>query len=257
MVAMTGGRVTSAVVAAVGAADTQFTLDFRAADGTWQRGPLVSCLGARFEDVPPVREFRFEKGLRNFAGWWYFATTGTHVGFESWLERDHLMLMDFDPAVAAVASQPFWLRWRDEEGRARRHAPDYFVRRQDGSAVVVDVRPDDRIPERDAATFAVTAAACESAGWEYRRSGDLDPVLVANARWLSRYRHPRCLAPEVAPVLLDAFAGGRVLFEGAELAGDRLRTLPVLFHLMWRRHLTADLSVPLGMATVVHAGGPR
>jgi putative transposase len=42
-----------------------------------------------------VREFRFGKGLRNFAGWWYFATTGTHIGFESWLERDHLMLMDF------------------------------------------------------------------------------------------------------------------------------------------------------------------
>jgi len=249
--------VTSAAVAAAGAADTRFTLDFRAVDGTWQRGPLVSCLGVRFENALPVREFRFGKGLRNFAGWWYFATTGTHIGFESWLERDHLMLMDFDPAVAAVASQPFWLRWRDEGDRVRRHAPDYFVRRHDGSAVVVDVRPSDRIPERDAATFAVTGAACESAGWEYRRSGDLDPVLVANARWLSRYRHPRCLVPQVAAVLLEAFASGCGLFEGAELAGDRLRTLPVLFHLMWRRQLTADLSVPLGMATVVHAGGPR
>ena len=161
---MTGGRVTSAAVLAAGAADTRFALDFRAADGIWQRGPLVSFLGVRFEDVPPVRAFRFDKGLRNFAGWWYFATTGTHIGFESWLERDHLMLMDFDPAVAAVASQPFWLRWRDKGDRARRHAPDYFVRRQDGSAVVVDVRPDDRIPERDAATFAVTAAACGTAG---------------------------------------------------------------------------------------------
>ena len=60
-----------------------------------------------------MRPFRFEKGLRSFAGWWWFATTGCHVGFESWLERDHLMLMDFDPAVTAVASQPFWLRWRD------------------------------------------------------------------------------------------------------------------------------------------------
>jgi len=84
---MTGGRLTSAAVAAAGAADTRFTLDFRVADGAWQRGPLMSCLGVRFEDVPPVRPFRFEKGLRNFAGWWYFATTGTHVGFESWLER--------------------------------------------------------------------------------------------------------------------------------------------------------------------------
>ena len=108
--------MTSAAVAVAGAADTGFMLDFRAADGTWQRGSLVSCLGARFGDVPPVREFRFGKGLRNFAGWWYFATTGTRIGFESWLERDHLMLMDFDPAVAAVASQPFWLRWRDKGG---------------------------------------------------------------------------------------------------------------------------------------------
>src|SRR5260370_15502741 len=123
---MTGGRVTSAAVAAVGAADTRSTLDFRAADGTWQRGPLVSCLGARFEDVPPVREFRFEKGLRNFAGWWYFATTGTHTGFESWLERDHLMLMDFDPAVAAVASQPFWLRWRGWGGPRPPPAPGFL-----------------------------------------------------------------------------------------------------------------------------------
>jgi hypothetical protein len=163
--------------------------------------------------------------------------------------------MDFDPAVRAVASQPFWLHWRDEDNRARRHAPDFFARGHDGSAVVIDVRPDDRIPERDAQTFAVTAEACEAAGWEYRRSGNLDPVLVTNVRWLSRYRHRRCLVPEVAADLLKIFAGGRGLFEGAELAGDRLRVLPVLFHLMWHRQLAADLAVPLGMATVVHPGG--
>ena len=242
---------------AADAADARFELEFQVAGGAWQREPLTSCSGMRFEEVLPARPFRFEKGLRSFAGWWYFGTTGTHVGFESWLERDHLMLMDFDPDVLAVSSQPFWLRWRDSEGRSRRHAPDFFARRRDGSAVVVDVRPDDRIPERDAETFAVTAAACETAGWEYRRSGDLDPVMVANVRWLSRYRHRRCLVPEVAAVLLDAFADGRVLFEGAEMAGDRLRVLPVLFHLMWCRHLAADLTVPLGASTVVGPGGLR
>jgi hypothetical protein len=243
--------------AAVGAADPRFMLEFRAADGTWEREPLWSCCAVRFEDVLPARPFRFEKGLRSFAGWWYFATTGTHVGFESWLERDHLMLMDFDLEVQAVSSQPFWLRWRDGERRSRRHAPDFFARRADGTGVVVDVRPDDRIPERDAETFTVTAAACEAAGWEYRRLGDLDPVLAANVRWLSRYRHRRCLVPGIAAVLLEAFAGGRGLFEGAEMAGDRLRVLPVLFHLMWQRQLAADLSVPLGMSAVVRAGGSR
>jgi hypothetical protein len=80
-------------------------------------------------------------------------------------------------------------------------------------------------------------------------------VLVANVRWLSRYRHQRCLVPETAEVLMAAFAGGRGLFEGAELAGDRLRVLPVLFHLMWQQRLPADLTVPLGMSAVVGAGG--
>jgi hypothetical protein len=250
--------VTGAAGAAADAAGAWFVLEFQVAGGAWQREPLSSCRGTRFEEALPARPFRFEKGLRSFAGWWYFATTGAHVGFESWLEREHLMLMDFDRGVRAVSSQPFWLRWRDGDGRVRRHAPDFFARKTDGTGVVVDVRPDDRIPARDAETFAVTAAACEAAGWEYRRAGNLDPVLVANVRWLSRYRHRRCLVPGVAVVLLEVFASGRGLFEGAELAGDRLRVLPVLFHLMWQRQLTADLTAgPLGMSTVVHAGGSR
>jgi hypothetical protein len=250
----TGGRVTGVAVAA-DAASERFVLDFQLARDAWRREPLSSCRGTRFEEALPARAFRFGKGLQSFAGWWYFATTASHVGFESWLERDHLMLMDFDPGVVAVSSQPFWLRWRDGRGRSRRHAPDFFARRADGTAAVIDVRPDDRIPARDAEVFAVTAQACGDAGWEYRRAGDLDPVLVVNVRWLSRYRHQRCLVPGIAEVLLGAFAGGRSLFEGAGLAGDRLRVLPVLFHLMWQQRLAADLTVPLGVSTVVRPGG--
>ncbi|PNG19370.1 hypothetical protein C1J00_26020 [Streptomyces cahuitamycinicus] len=41
-------------------------------------------------------------------------------------------------------------------GRRIRHAPDYFVRRRDGTAVVVDVRPDERIKSGDTAKFSAT-----------------------------------------------------------------------------------------------------
>lgn len=77
-------------------------------------------------------------------------------------------------------------------------------------------------------------------------------------RWLSpRYRHPRCTAAGgVLAAVLDVFADGRGLFAGAELAGDRLLVLPVLFHLMWRGRLVADLSGgPLGPATLVRGAG--
>lgn len=82
------------------------------------------------------------KGQRNFPGWWWSATGGCHVGHESWLERDHAMLLDFDPDVVGFASQPFRLHWLDGE-RGRGHVPDFFARLADGTGVVIDVRADD------------------------------------------------------------------------------------------------------------------
>lgn len=50
-----------------------------------------------------------------------------------------------------------WLHWVDDwTGRGVRHAPDYVVRRADGTGVVVDVRPDDPIRDRKATVFAAT-----------------------------------------------------------------------------------------------------
>jgi hypothetical protein len=44
------------------------------------------------------------------------------VGFESWLERDQVMMLDFSPEVVAFSSQPFWLTW-PEGGKVRRQRP--------------------------------------------------------------------------------------------------------------------------------------
>jgi TnsA-like endonuclease N terminal len=242
------------VGAAVADADCGFEVEYRLAGGSPCRAGLAGCVGVPLEDASAVRGFRFGKGVRSFAGWWWLASTGRHVGYESFTERDQLMLLDFDPDVTGVAAQPLCLCWRDESGRARRHVPDFFARLRDGRGVVIDVRPDDRIPERDAEVFAVTARACALAGWGFRRVGEADRVLAANVRWLSRYRHPRCSDGEVAVGLMEAFAAGAPLFDGAASAGDRLRVLPVLFHLMWRGGLEADLAGgPLGPGTVVRA----
>lgn len=160
-------------------------LDFVDATGTDQRLRLSSCTGVRFEDARPVRPFRWSRGLGHFPGWWWMATTGSHVGYESWLERDHVRALEFDREVVGVASQPFWLRWESERGRQRRHAPDYFARRVDGTGLVVDVRADDRIEDSDAEAFEMTAHACAQLGWEFRRVGEIDPVLNGNLRWLA------------------------------------------------------------------------
>jgi hypothetical protein len=137
----------------------RFEVAFADEDGQ-QRLPLAEAWSMPFESCLPVRGFPSYKGQRHHVGRWWTATTGTLVGYESWLERDRLLLLDFDPDTVGIASQPFWLFWTTAEGKPRSHAPDYFARLADGSALVLDCRPADRIKPRDQAAFDVTRSAC-------------------------------------------------------------------------------------------------
>jgi hypothetical protein len=182
------GPVTAVPVSVV---DQGFDVEFVEPGGVVRQGSLSTCWDVRFEDVSPVRSFPSVRGQAHFPGLRWSATSGRHVGYESWLERDHAMLLDFDLEVVGYSSQPFWLRWHDGR-RRRRHAPDFFVRLIDGVGVVVGVRADDRIEVKDAEAFAATQRACAEVGWRFRRVGSVDPVFAANVRWLAGYHHPRC-----------------------------------------------------------------
>jgi hypothetical protein len=220
------------------------------------RAPLAVCWPLRFERMSPVRGFASFRGQRNWPGWWWFSRTGVHVGYESWAERDVLMALDADPGVEAVASQPMWLHWVSEAGKARRHAPDFFVRRVDGTGVLVDVRPDDRVSPADQAVFDATAAMAGQVGWAYDRAGELPAVRAANLRWLAGYRHPRFACGPVMAALAEVFTESGPLRAGAARVGDPVAVLPVLFAMLWRGTLAADLdSRVLDSAAVVQATG--
>ncbi|MFE6848809.1 TnsA-like heteromeric transposase endonuclease subunit [Streptomyces sp. NPDC057686] len=229
-----------------------FWMGFTCPDGVERHGPLSVLWSTPFESVLPNRCFPVYRGQRNWTGWYWSATCAGHIGYESWLERDHVMLLDFDPDVVGMASQPFTLSWRSPDGVRMQHTPDYFVRRADGTGLVVDVRPDHRIEPRDTVKFLATAAACATVGWDFRRAGTPDAVLMANVRWLAGYRHLRVHRPAVAARLTEVFASGAGLLAGAGQVGDPIAVLPVLFHLLWKQELVADLrSRPLAADTHV------
>lgn len=70
---------------------------------------LFEAAGVPFEAAAPVRSFASYRGQRHFPGWYYAACMDRLVECESWLERDHALLLDFDPQVVAFVAQPFWL----------------------------------------------------------------------------------------------------------------------------------------------------
>jgi hypothetical protein len=120
----------------------------------------------------PVREFRWYKGRRHYSGWYWSATMGRLVPYESRLELARLMLADQNQAVVRIAAQPFWLTGSDR-GHCRRHVPDFLLVDQAGGVTVVDVKPADKLSEP--AVQAVFAWMREVAGW---RAGGLRPGLA-------------------------------------------------------------------------------
>lgn len=206
----------------------------------------------------PLRKPPAYRGQRNFPGWWWSATTRAHVLYESWLERHYIIEADRDARVTGISGQPFALTWPSGKKRDSAHFPDLFCRSVDGGGIVTDCRPAGRSDDEFRYKCAVTAAACQVAGWEFRLCGEPDPVWAANLRWIAGYRHPRFADPGIEDLLIGAFAepaalAPAALAKAARRAGDPIRVLPVLFHLLWRGRLTGDLSRPLGYGTLLSA----
>jgi hypothetical protein len=209
-------------------------------------GAIDFCRAQAFREPPAYR------GQRNFPGWWWSATTRSHVVYESWLGRHHIIEADRDARVTGITGLPFALTWPSGK-RQVRHTPDLFCRMFDGGGLVTDCRSTGKVSADFRYKCAVTAAACQVAGWEFRLVGEPDPVWAANLRWLAGYRHPRFADPDLEQKLVCALTQPRSLIDAAVSTGDPIRVLPVLFHLLWLGRLTGDLSKPLGNGTIVAA----
>jgi hypothetical protein len=131
------------------------------------------------------------RGQRNFPGWWWSATTRSHVLYKSWLERHHVIEADRDPHVVAILGQPFELTW-PEGNKQVRHVPALLCRMLEGQVAVTDCHSASKVDEKFEHKAAVTAAACGHIGWDYRLVGAPDTVWAANLRWPGRGRAASC-----------------------------------------------------------------
>ena len=108
--------VGSLAVAAGESAAVGFDLSYLESDGSGLAEvcrPLTVCWSTRFEDVAPAREFPFLCRPAQLP-WFGVSRMGVLVGFESWLERDQVMMLDYSPQVRAFSARPFWLTWSPE-----------------------------------------------------------------------------------------------------------------------------------------------
>ena len=170
------------------------------------------------------------------------------------------MVADFDPAVLAIASQPFGLTGL--LGKAeRKHVPDYLLVGSDGVPTVVDVKLAEFAARPEVAdVLGWTGRVLHAFGWRYEVWTGMPATRRENLAFLAQGRRTSQVADEVVGHLLgqDAHARtvGAVMREATQsgpLCPHHLRA--GLVTLLWRQAWRVDLDLPPSDASLVTVPG--
>ena len=238
-----------------GVDDAQPMLRLRGRDGSERAVTLAAARLADVVDAAPWRQFRWYRGQRHFSGSYWSATMQAPVGYESRLELANLLLLDWDPGVRLVRSQPFLVQC-GAGSEVRRHVPDFLVVRGAGGLEVVDVKPAALVREpRVAAQLGWSRDVFGAQGWGYRVVSEPDPVLVENVRFLAGYRRSVQFPDEVVMAVVAALPAACTFVEAvntvASVAGGVGSARAVLLHALWCGRLQVDLLSPLAGGSVL------
>lgn len=225
---------------------------FRDSGGEVTHSDLVSVSPAVLAAGRPWRTFRWHRGQAHFSGWYWAATTGGHVVYESRLELGRLLLADFDPSVAAIAAQPFFLTAL-VNGKERNHVPDFLLLDGDGAVTVVNVKPADRLGDpKVAEALGWAGDVFTDRGWRHEIWSGVSAVRLSNVRFLAAYRDPARLDPTVVSAVAETVEGPVRLCEVEQAWPQRrYEARAAALHLVWRGVMQADLSVALSADTVL------
>ena len=200
----------------------------------------------------PWRVFRWRHGQAHYSGWYWSATTGGHVVYESQLELARLLLADFDPGVVTIAAQPFCVS-TEVEGVRRRHVPDFLLLDADGVVTVVNVKPADQLARpKVTAALAWAGEVFAERGWRHEVWSGASATVLGNVRFLAAYRYPDRV-DTAAVSWLDTQVATSVLLGDLE-SRDGPAAVDVraaALHLVWRGVFRIDLEAPLSATSML------
>jgi TnsA endonuclease N terminal len=231
-------------IRAAGGPPADAVVSLRTADGGEASFPLRQVQGRQVVAAVPWRKARSARGQAHYPGYFWSATTGGHVIYESRLELARLLLADFDRDVTAIAAQPFLLQAR-VAGTARRHVPDFLLVHADKSVRVVNVKPAGKLADpRTAEALAWPGRLIEDHGWQYEIWSGADPALLANLRFLAGYRRPGLLPESLLEDVLAAVRPGDTIGGVISRMSETRRPDAVkaaVLGLIWQQRLATDL----------------
>lgn len=184
---------------------------------------------------------------------------GRAIAFESTLERDFILLCQFAPDFQSIEEQPVAIPMPN----GRRYVPDFLVHWAGRSADLVEVKPLRRLGQVEPKCPFAERYARER-GWRFVVASELDirTPRLANARFLLPFRRRHADAGIAARLIGTLRAEGALSLDGLLACAfpgqeERLRALPVLWHLIATFRLACNLDLELDMGSFVWLPGGR
>jgi hypothetical protein len=195
-------------------------------------------------------------GIHRMVGRFYSVKNKCSVAWESWLERDFMLLSEYDWAVEHYVEQPeqvvLWL-----DGVAHRYTPDVRLVLYDGTIRVVEVKTERALND------PFTALKLAAAETYYIAAGYLFQVVteayiranhrLSNIKLLYRYASVSPSPAEVRRVAAFLDRPSPQPLGDIVANAHRASVNPaVLFHLMFRQRIAFDIDdTPLSPATLL------
>jgi hypothetical protein len=210
----------------------------------------------------PVR--KVPKNSRSLTGLVPNTRTSSMAAFESSLERDFLLLLDFDPDVEFYEEQPVRIVYYDDTGRRRTYTPDVFVRYRTANLpttwtkpLLCEVKYRDDLRQHWTVyepKFRAAHRYARQQGWRFRLVTErhVRTAYLENVKFLRQYRALPVHEPQQHQ-LLNTLRGLREAAPATLLAAvsqdrwQQAQLLATLWHLVATRQIQTDLCHPLTM----------
>jgi hypothetical protein len=232
--------------------ERRLLVSLRNPEGVAEQIDLDYLQVSMLEHTLPWRKFRWWRGQKHYPGLYWSSTVQRHISYESRLELARLLLADFDTTVTRIYPQAFLLTASQIEP-VKQHVPDFLFVHSDRTVTVSNVKPAEHLDtSSESQALKWAHAAFAQHGWNTEIWSGVDPVMMANIRFLAGYR--RHVVDEQLASLVLTLAPGRSI-QQVETGLESIYPKPVvraaLLALLWQRRLQAELTMSLEARTIL------
>lgn len=205
----------------------------------------------------PVR--KIPKNYRSVTGKFSSIKNGRSISFESTLERDLFLTLEFDPSVTSYEEQPLVIAG-EVDGLNIKYTPDCLATCEDGSQIIYEVKFQCDLDSDDgeiARRFRLAEAYAVQHGAEFKvvTEKEIRDARLDNLKFIYRFTSPPRDLGQMSKVIKSALKQPMPINQLlAALATDRFQQaafIPVVWHLVFIRELRMDMDVPLAADTIL------